>query len=1419
MKREDNNNINNSYTNNFHFYILFIIDCIGVTFVWYIVYGMEKRETLLSVDNSNKNNDLASASSQRQSSPFSSRETNESVFGQVTTSQKQTSASSPQLVITADGGEKSGPLNNKTAFTVATDDGEEKKSQSCTASAWPQSSVRSTTFKSTLNPDAKEFRLSYTKEGSSFSLLLTAPLRSATSFTATAATPSTSLFSVSSTPTSWQQCGGVVAESGFLPANSADVSKWPQVSSHSRHSFLRDFASPAAPLTPRCIVRKVTQEYREECQQNGYHMVAVFNLEPRTSQEELLGIFFPMCAKKAKLLPSHYSPRSNRRAGVVFFPSETFASMAVEKLDNFVPNRQHQPLTVRYCNFDELDSPTEESSVSPTIYSQPQLQLQTTQENVVSCFPLPWRLPSGPKLDHIHMDMWRFVCDVMSSYPALSKNVVAVHGLDPENAQNVLAKNFLNKGADRYDMWPTKSSAFAYAAMPCVSVSALVWFKQEVTARELVALFQQKIPEGQTQPLDVVYLNSMALTNGEFLIGGSQLYDNATETGKKTTDNDKVENIDNSGISYMALINKIDAFFLREYDDPKLYLVGIHNLSATTDKKALFSLFSPHGALDAEMYPTVVNFVGESRGSGVAFFDKEVSARKAAKKLNSFVPFKQPYPVIARYLEKHSVANSMYSSGITRSVAADLAAGASGGCAVLNALILSIRERLFDVVVDAGILMETMLQIVNHSDTTMNIIQKLAFLIVEILTEMDHHAGIISTPLVNALVSLHEKLSIPRNCSKTAAANPEILDATLARNISYMQKIAQTVLNLLIDASKPHESRKVAAVISGYLFQYCYFEKSPYELAVSLIKRNEKFINSARDYMMNPPANIKPAPFLENEEDEHKPWITLMECLDLLTSLWRQHNKSRAKKDQFRGEYDRYAGEFSKGALRRAGGAGSLNTSARPTPRRVVVKVTPGTGGSGGDNGSPGLTQATPTTTVNTSVRTMGEGYPVSNIVSLDSTPAQHMVLPTTRFANETAALSASLPADGSGFIPTTQVTLQQQQQHKTKQKKEQKNQRREAAGQSSFLDVASSTESVRQTLGARAGGAPMPLAYTHSELMERTVYITKLPSNLRRAQFRRLLLHFGEFNKVRLCRDENQFQLRGGNAGASAAASAFFGEPPAGLWFSFVEFSEQNGAKAMIEYFRNLVTNSNPFSFLLTNSPEWPEASRFTQRDIRALMSVRTSPARKPIHDQLPFDALFLCSQYHPRNVLRHRPCFFGVEDGEKTFDAAVDTTTFSSTASAQLNSKDSNKTLVAETVQHNLERAVIGNENFQTDTADDDEIDLNTILDTVVSSKATNNCTSEFDERLLSRSGHVFNPVQVSWLNEFAQTAVDDEPPLPGLTFVGVEAKGDADSADATFAAERISGFDSENVWLPYASLCSTNFFGEEYFNDGEC
>lgn len=1394
---------------------------------------MEKRESFLSVDN-NKNSTRAFVSSQCRSSSFSGKEMSECTSAQFTASQKQPHSGGASLVTTADGGESCSSSNNVTAFTVAAGDVAEKKVQSCTASAWPNSSSssRSTAFKSTLNPDAKEFCLSYGKEGSSFFLSSVAPLRPATSFpaaaAAAAATSSAPMFAVSSTPTSWQQCGGVVPDSAFLAAKNADASKWPQVSLHQRNLFLRDFTStsPSAPLTPRSIVRKVTQAYSEECQQNNYYMVAVFNLEPRTSQEELLAIFFPMCAKKAELLPPQYSPRPNRRAGVVFFPSETFASMAVEKLNNFVPNRQHQPLTVCFCSLDALDSPTQETPMPSVLYSQPQLQMQMTQENVLSSFPLPWRLPSGSQLDHIHMEMWRFVCDIMSSFPTISKHVVAVHGLDPENAQNVLAKNFLNRGADRYDMWPARSTAFAYATMPCVSVSALVWFKLEVTARELVALFQQKTPEGQTQPIDVVYLNAMALANGEFLIAGTQVYDSANETAKNITDTDNVESIDNSGISYMTLINKIDDFFLREYDDPKLYLVGIHNLSASTDKKALFSLLSPHGALDAEMYPTAVNFAAESRGSGVAFFDKEVSARKAAKKLNSFVPFKQPYPVIARYLEKPGTSNTMYSMGITQSVAADLASGASGGCAVLNALILSVRERLFDVVVNAGALMETMLQIVNHPETTINMIQKLALLIVEILTEMDHHAGIISTPLVNALVSLHEKLNIPRNCSKTPAANPEITDATLARNINYMQKIAQTVLNLLIDASKPHESRKVAAVISGYLFQFCYFEKSPYELAVSLIKRNEKSINSARDYMMNPLANLKPASLVENEEDEHKPWITLMECLDLLTSLWRQHNKSRAKKDQFRAEYERYAGEFSKGAVRHTGGAGSLNTSARPTPRRVVVKVTPGTGGSGGDGGSPGLTQATPTTTGHTSIRTLGEGYPASNIVSLDNTPAQNMFLATARFAGENASSVPSLPADGSAFISTSQVAPQQQQSSKSKQKKEQKSQRREAAGQSTFSEAASSAESTRQALGgARASGASMQPAYTHSELMERTVYITKLPSTLRRAQFRRLLLHFGEFNKVRLCRDENQFQLRGGSTAVSAVSN-FFGEPSAGLWFSFVEFAEQNGAKAMIEYFRNLVTNSNPFSFLVNNSSEWPEASHFTQRDIRALLCVRTSPARKPIHDQLPFDAILSCAQHHPRHVVRHRVCLFGIEDGERTFDTGLDATTSSQAAPSQHNSKSGSnknnrsgsKAEKADNVHHNLEPAAIETEHVQKDTGDDDEFDLNAILDTIVPSKTTNAWVSEAEEPLSSRNGHVFNPVQVSWLNDLAQMSVGDEPPLPHMTFAGAE---DAKSASATHAAERTPGFNNEDVWLPYASsLCSNNFFdSDKYFNDEEC
>ncbi|KEG08661.1 putative RNA-binding protein [Trypanosoma grayi] len=1243
------------------------------------------------------------------------------------------------------------------------------------------------TPRSTLNPEAKEFKLPSGKADDSFAssvmsmnaaAMLHMPLMcngGSNSGEGGGAPLAIPLFAVPSMTVEWRSttgvmcepafapAGGVTCEAVFAPAAKPDRTRWPPPPS--RHA--------GAPVTPRTLAGLIMEDYAEECRSTGCHMVAVFNLEPRTTQEELLSIFFPMGAKKAELLPPHRSPRPNRRAGVVFFSSKAFAAVAVEKLHDFVPNRQHQPLRVQYCGPDASETVTRETSVqsttsphslpSSTRYSQPQQTITTPA--MVPTSPLqPWRLPAGAQLDRIHEEMWLFVKSSFSSYQGVLKHVVAVHGLDRNQAQNVLNCNFLLKGAERYEMWPAKACGFVSSPMLCNGVSALVFYSQEVLAKNAVAWFQQWPPEGQAQPIDVVYLNGLAFASSSPATGSIQSCSDIQETNSA---HGSVAQASTTSLavtpvspSHIAVFDKIDAYFMREYGDPNLYLVGVHNLLANTDKKALFRLLAPHGALDAEMYPGAVSVGGEVRSSGVAFFDNEAVARKTAEKLHNFAPFKQPFPVVARYLLKPVTADVKEKTSSTAATAAEVVSRAMGG-ARPDPFLSAVAEELYAPIVNADQLTEKMVQLMERPETTQEVAGQLASVINDTLTAMKHHAVKLSTPLVHALLGLHEKLNIPRRKSKDPVVEAEVQEPVVARNILLMQIIARALMNLLMDNSKPHESRMVAAVLCGYLFQYSYLMKSPYELAVKLIVANEKSLDIARDHRKNGQNATIPVTIVELEEEEQKPWVTLMQCLEQMTSLWRQYNKSRAKKDPFRKEFERRANDFfQRNATSVGGTSSSLNTSTRPTPRRVVAKVTPGTG-SGCSNSSPGLTQASPVAPrvdLGTFVDTSG----YSNDMSMESNPSVAMV--PMSFMSDPSAV-ASLLVDKSR--PVLNVLSQQQQ------KDQQQQQQRIPITRPNALDMASAMESTKPPPGLRTFGTIQGV-YTHAELMERTVYITKLPATLRRSQFRRLLLHFGEFNKVRLCRDDHQFQSKTEANGLTA------GEPPVALWFSFVEFAEQSSAKAMIEYFRNTISNPQPFGFLLDNTMAWPDASRFTVENIQALLNVRTSPARNPIHDQLPLDAILTCAPQQPKLVLRNRPCHFGLEGGESTLDTGADATSMPPLSQAALSnlaagrytpgsvtmtvapasataSRTPTTTTAAAAAAGTTDPCLLLAAAAQTaertsSDAVEDDMEFHSIMNAVVPSAPSDVWGFECARAAVHSNDHLFDATQVPWLKSVA-------------------------------------------------------------------
>ncbi|RNF06891.1 putative RNA-binding protein, partial [Trypanosoma conorhini] len=133
-----------------------------------------------------------------------------------------------------------------------------------------------------------------------------------------------------------------------------------------------------------------------------------------------------------------------------------------------------------------------------------------------------------------------------------------------------------------------------------------------------------------------------------------------------------------------------------------------------------------------------------------------------------------------------------------------------------------------------------------------------------------------------------------------------------------------------------------------------------------------------------------------------------------------------------------------------------------------------------------------------------------------------------------------------------------------------------------------------------------------------------------------------------------------------ASTAGAHGGAFPVTLLLSFVEFAEPENAKAMIDYCRNASTKSKPFSFLSDASAESLESSHFSPDELQRLLSVRASPARKPIHDKRSLDAVLVPDKKCPRRVLRQQPCRFGCDGGGKTLGSDVDAGLPASSASA---------------------------------------------------------------------------------------------------------------------------------------------------------
>lgn len=127
---------------------------------------------------------------------------------------------------------------------------------------------------------------------------------------------------------------------------------------------------------------------------NG-NIVLVQNMEPRTTQDQFFQIFFPMGAKEVKILSQG---AGTRKSGVVYFDSRNLAETAAQKMNNFVPHGQTQPLTATFIN----DSEASRAMLQSILTATPQRSAMTRPTFEREQQPQPFTASSRPVSVSVH---------------------------------------------------------------------------------------------------------------------------------------------------------------------------------------------------------------------------------------------------------------------------------------------------------------------------------------------------------------------------------------------------------------------------------------------------------------------------------------------------------------------------------------------------------------------------------------------------------------------------------------------------------------------------------------------------------------------------------------------------------------------------------------------------------------------------------------------------------------------------------------------------------------------------------------------------------------------------------------------------------------------------------------------------------
>ncbi|CUE87394.1 Hypothetical protein, putative [Bodo saltans] len=794
--------------------------------------------------------------------------------------------------------------------------------------------------------------------------------------------------------------------------------------------------------------------------------------------------------------------------------------------------------------------------------------------------------------------------------------------------------------------------------------------------------------------------------------------------------------------------------WIQQFAHQHPHLIAVLNLEPRTSHKQLWDIFYPMGATDAAVMgsgniggaPGSLP-AGAKRGVGVVMFSSADMAKIAAEKMNDFVPHGQSFPLVASYVpppssarsfggsnnvgnlvtQQHttttaqqssgrdrfgrpigggappssqpsSVANSVNTSSITAESNGSSHGGGGGGQAsssssssaasaipqqyhdgipdvtpeMSNASLLSV---FVSVISRRGLgsddIATILLRILCRQQSTKTLVDETVTAIRHHLQNMGSHSTVLIAPLARALQYLsvimeaehdavhHFTATLPPpSASLVIASANRSSPATQQLFASFKIFLSQTMLQLFFDSTAEKTCRVAAGVLIGYLFDLGFIGGAPFEMASKLLTTNHAAFFAAQEY-----ANAGSDP-TDPKATQHEATSHLIDALSAMTSSWASRNPSRAP-DSSEELFQAFLGGFTF-SRDHHDVTGSTDVSRSSLANRVTTPR----GGHG-----EGLQQQrrTPPPTPSSSHASGAVGYSPSKVHPSLLRPG------TTSPSSEVAAGDLSTDSVGSGtggYSVNTPGIWQPPQRLVTPAQQQQQ---------------ASSTSFTFETT-------------LQKDLLACTVYLTKLPGGLTDAKIRRLVAHFGEFNKVRMYKEKTPPALRGGAGGTGGGSSqqnrgclkkkpprCAFREfnkvrmykektPPAlrggagstgggssqqnrGC-FGFVEYAQPSSAKAVIDYFRNAsMTSNNAFHFLIGGEL----STAFTIDEIGPLSLTRASYAKSAIHDQHPKDAIFEpivsgsgespagATMSNGQPNVKVQSCMFGLMGGESAGSSAA--------------------------------------------------------------------------------------------------------------------------------------------------------------------